>query len=159
MPFFSETAKIRDRIKKYLKGHMLDIGCGSEKVDCYALGVDVRSLPTVDVVVSKLEKLSDCLNLPNEWFDLIFSSHCLEHISDDVGALNDWILMLNSGGHLVLYLPDVRYYKEKNPDHAHDYTLDSFLEFMKRFEQVELVDSGLDVGEDRYSFFVVYKKK
>lgn len=49
----------------------------------------------------------DAYNLPQleSLPDYIFSSHCLEHLPDWVGALNYWADNLRSGGVLFLYLP------------------------------------------------------
>lgn len=49
----------------------------------------------------------DAYNLPQleSLPDYIFSSHCLEHLPDWVGALNYWATNLRPGGVLFLYLP------------------------------------------------------
>lgn len=46
------------------------------------------------------------LNLPDKKVDYIFSSHCLEHVTDWVKVLDYWKLCLNPLGVLFLYLPD-----------------------------------------------------
>lgn len=47
----------------------------------------------------------DAYNLPAIKVDYIFSSHCLEHLPDWVGALDKWREALHDGGVLFLYLP------------------------------------------------------
>lgn len=153
--FLSETEKIRPRIEKYLSGKIIDIGCGGDKVCRSAIGVDIRKTDAVDVVVPQITALSDLF--PKD-FDVVFSSHCLEHIADDVGVIKNWVKLLNPGGLMVLYLPDVRYYTQHNPEHVHEYTYDSFMFDVEEKTGMSVVDSGLDVGDDRYSFFVVLKK-
>lgn len=54
--------------------------------------------------------------------DYIFSSHCLEHLPDWVGALNYWKTCILSGGVLFLYLPhpDQGYWRPwNNRKHIH----------------------------------------
>lgn len=49
------------------------------------------------------------LHFPPEYTsgnDYVFSSHCLEHLSDWVPVLEYWISSLKSQGTLFLYLPD-----------------------------------------------------
>lgn len=46
------------------------------------------------------------LNLPKQNVDYIFSSHCLEHISNWVTVMDYWYDTLKVGGVLFLYLPD-----------------------------------------------------
>ena len=41
-----------------------------------------------------------------EKVDYVFSSHCLEHITDWMKTLDFWISHIKSGGVLFLYLPD-----------------------------------------------------
>lgn len=155
MSYISETQKIKPTIEKYLKNCILDIGCGSYKVTESACGIDVRKTDAVDIVVPSIGKLSEHIKNLGQ-FDAVFSSHCLEHLEDDKGAIDDWLTLVKSGGYLVLYLPDVDYYKEDNPDHKHNYTYETF---MNKFNYLNVVDSGLDASKpDHYSFFVVAKK-
>jgi len=146
-------------------GDILDIGCGGEKICASASGVDVRKTEAVDFVVPGFEDLSKELvkvGAPDKW-DTIFSSHCLEHLPDDLAALRDWANMLKSGGHLILYLPcDRKYDNDANPEHLHRYTHESFLsrciQLITFRQEMELVESANDYGHDRYSFYYVWKK-
>jgi SAM-dependent methyltransferase len=47
----------------------------------------------------------DAYNLPAMKVDYVFSSHCLEHLPDWVGALDKWREALHDDGVLFLYLP------------------------------------------------------
>lgn len=51
--------------------------------------------------------------LPGGRWDYVFSSHCLEHLLDPVGAIEHWRARLRSGGTLFLYLPhpDMTYWR------------------------------------------------
>ena len=83
--------------KHVCKGKGVDVGCN--RLEWAYPG----SIP-VDPVINGF----DALNFPehaNE-LDYVFSSHCLEHISDWVTVLDYWISKLKLGGTLFLYLPD-----------------------------------------------------
>lgn len=155
--YVSETQKIRPIVEKYCTGSVVDIGCGDDIIVPTAIGVDVRKTKTATIITDKFKTLSEVLNRK---FDTVFSSHCLEHIDNDVVAVLDWINLLNDGGHLILYLPDDDHYdNSKNPDHLHWYKYKSFVAwFLHYFPKMKILDHGLDVGEDRYSFWLVAKK-
>lgn len=84
--------------EKLCIGNGMDVGCS--KIRWSFPG----SLP-IDI---SLSDEWDAMNLPDhkEGWDYIFSSHCLEHLNDWVGALNYWHSKLKPGATLFLYLPD-----------------------------------------------------
>lgn len=84
-----------------------------------------------------IDPSNDALNLPDEEVDFIFSSHCLEHISDWVGVLDYWKTKIKPGGVLFLYLPhpDQIYWRPWN-NRKHVHILDP--KYIKEY----LVDRG-----------------
>ena len=56
------------------------------------------------------------MSLPDEKYDYIFSSHCLEHLVDPISALEHWKSRLKQCGVLFLYLPhpDMEYWLPQN---------------------------------------------
>lgn len=160
--YFSETQKIKPKIDKYLNGNIIDIGCGKHKITPEATGVDqVDHYGVVNYVTNHLDQLA---SVRPEWvgnFDVVYSSHCLEHVKDDLVSLKEWVSLLKPGGYLILYLPDDDHYdNDSNPEHLQRYT---YLQFMKdkflQLENVIEVESGPHIGYDCYSFYVVGKKK
>ncbi len=88
LPFAKEVLK---------EGIIFDIGYGREEWKFPgAIGIDKNC---------KDEDLRDAMNLPLNYADGIFSSHCLEHLNDWVAHLNHWTDCLRSGGVMFLYLP------------------------------------------------------
>lgn len=81
--------------KEVLSGKGLDIGCNRAE----------WAYPGAKMIDLKIEDEWHAFNLPDEEYDYIFSSHCLEHIPDWVGALNYWGKHLKPGGIMFLYLP------------------------------------------------------
>lgn len=85
--------------REVCKGNGLDIGCGKKE----------WSFPDAVMVDPKITTFHST-HLPEgpdpAGWDYIFSSHCLEHLDDWVGALDHWYECLKRGGVLFLYLPD-----------------------------------------------------
>jgi SAM-dependent methyltransferase len=176
MAFHNETDKIKDKIAKYLGEYPMDIGCGDTKVSENAFGIDGRAFPHVDFVIDGLYGLPEKLKLKHMVGNMtsVFSSHCVEHLPDMYRAIKEWGEFIQYGGYLILYLPHGAAYKNMdNPEHFHDTHYEQFLFWFKQTwcggaknykgEQYapavyELIEHGLDIGEDRYSFFLVAKK-
>lgn len=168
MAYCSEAAKVRDlpNVMKYITGRIADVGAGADKITPDAIAFDGRSLEGVDVAGE------DCL-LDGRWFDTIFSSHFLEHIVDPSTYFYDWLDHLETGGHVVLYLPQKGAYDSwQNEEHMWNWDHQDFVFWVRRSfcgegknykgeylpKMFELVDHALDLGEDRYSFYVILKK-
>ena len=166
----SETSKIRDKISKYVHGTVFDIGCGNDKICDFAIGIDGRPVFNGGIIQEGL------INFPENMHgtaDIVYSSHVLEHMEDDYATLISWGKLLKSGGHLILYLPDGRYYNNyNNPEHMRDYQYEQFMFFFRRTlcgeaknfkgeylpKTFQLVEDGPDIGNDSYSFYLVAKK-
>ena len=66
--------------------------------------------------------------------DAVFSSHCLEHISDYVSAIQEWHRVIKIGGHVITAVPSAALYERKgrppsrwNDDHKRFYSPASLL--------------------------------
>ncbi len=61
-------------------------------------------------------------------YDVVYSSHCLEHIPDPHAAVRRWWDLVQLGGHLVIVVPDEVLYERgewpprRNSDHRNSYT-------------------------------------
>lgn len=170
----TEAAKIRHKIEKYLVGEVVDIGCGDEPICQHAIGIDGRVFPHVKKVTNNLYDLDVQYPALIDKFDCCFSSHVLEHLPDHFRAILEWSKLLKTGGYFILYLPDGDYYPNKqNPEHFHDTKYADFMFWFRRTfcgealnftghhyfkPYFELVESGQDIGENRYSFYLIAKK-
>jgi len=76
---------------QFCKGRGLDVGAGR------------WPLPGAQPVDRALAHNAQAL--PEGKWDYIFSSHCIEHLSDPVSAIEHWKTRLREGGVLFLYLP------------------------------------------------------
>ena len=173
----SESRKIREKVLRLLQGKsVLDIGCGSEKIVSWAVGVDDGrewpKLPAAVNINAPVDPDSKGLNFLHErpeggYFDVVFSSHTLEHIRAPIReTVHYWLCFVKPGGKLVLYLPDERYYvydpkvrTARNPTHAHFLTYDTFIWHLQQIPGIIIEEYYQDVGRDRYSFVAVIKRK
>lgn len=167
MAYHSETAKVRDmpQLMKYIVGHVADVGAGNDKIIPTAVAYDGRQLEGVDIVRRDL--------FIDGMYDTVFSSHFLEHVPNPYEYLVNWAEHLRSEGHLVLYLPQKgEYNSHENLEHCFNWQYEDFMFFFRRClcgegkdytgshlkQRFELLDSGLDIGEDRYSFYLVARR-
>ncbi len=110
---------------RFVKGtNVLDIGfrgylSGIAPILEGAIGVDV-DYPGYD---------GRRLPFENDSQDAVFSSHCLEHISDYVNAIQEWHRVVRIGGHVIVAVPSADLYERGrrppsrwNGDHKRFYT-------------------------------------
>ena len=132
-----------------LSGKGLDIGCNN----------DEWKFPGAQPIDLLFDDPWDAFNLPDELYDYIFSSHCLEHLNDWVGALDYWSTRLKKGGVLFLYLPHYAqtYWRPWNnrkhihmlmPEMLRDYFID------RKWINI-LVTEGYDLN---HSFYAIAEK-
>lgn len=151
--FFSETAKIRDRVLAFCKGKGIDIGCKDDKIVPTALGIDRKPAKGVDKVLDA----SAPLPYTDGEFDYVYSSHCLEDIEDTERTLAEWLRILRKGGYIILYLPHKDLYRGTNIDHKHNFVNRDITVLLEKLGCVILRDV-IDYGDDRYSFLIVGQK-
>ena len=103
----------------------------------------------------------DAYNLPDLEVDYIFSSHCLEHLPDWVGALDYWNSKLKIGGILFLYLPhkSQKYWNPwNNRKHYHMFSSSQFNKYFKS-KSKNWTNTFVTKGHDlNNSFYCVAKK-
>jgi SAM-dependent methyltransferase len=80
--------------KKYMKAHFVDVGCSAWPIP-NGIPVDMQNREVI-------EDASD------NHFSGLFSSHCLEHITEWAQELTLWHRVIRPGGAMVLYLPHPR---------------------------------------------------
>ena len=109
--------------------------------------------------------------VPDDSFDFVHSSHCLEHLVDPFIALQNWLRICRPGGHLIVTVPDEDLYEQGvwpstfNEDHKWTFTIlksrswsprsINVLAMLERFAdqieilKVEKLDSGFVYGRPR----------
>jgi len=112
---------------RYFVGDGIDIGGKPDPLGQYA-GVFpmMRSARTWDLEDGDAQYLA---SIPNDYFDFVHSSHCLEHMVDVYESLRNWIRVLKPGGYLIVTIPDEDLYEQRifpsrfNPDHKWTFTM------------------------------------
>jgi len=104
--------------RSWFAGSVLDIGCGPDKIVPHATGFDLGD--------GDANSIDECVA---ERFDMVFSSHCLEHMHDPADAIQRWWRLVSSGGRMIVIVPDEDLYEQGvypsrfNGDHKATFTL------------------------------------
>jgi SAM-dependent methyltransferase len=133
---------------RYMVGHALDVGSGedglSKQMHLWPLLRSVRDWDVGDGDAMLLE------DVPDASFDLVHSSHSLEHMRSPEGALLRWLDVTKPGGHVVVLVPDEDMYEQGqfpstfNPDHKSTFTTYKFESWTDR--SVNLTDVVMAVA-------------
>ena len=133
--------------KKFCQGVGYDIGCNRLE----------WAFPGAQAIDLQFADEWDAYNLPEGEVDYVFSSHCLEHLTNWVDALDYWTSKLKRGGTLFLYLPHYsqEYWRPWNnrkhihsfvPETIYDYMTDRNYKYIFHSEK-DLLNSFMIVGE------------
>lgn len=57
---------------------------------------------------------SNLETIPNEKYDFLIASHCLEHCANTLKAVKEWLRVIKKGGVILLILPERRYTFDHN---------------------------------------------
>lgn len=163
----TEAEKILTRILPHLeKASVLEIGCGPDKIVPWAVSVDSHFKADISVDASpdsgQLARV-----LGEQRFDVVFSSHTLEHIRAPIlETLKYWVRFVKAEGIFILYLPDETRYvcdpanpKVRNPEHFHYLTPGTFRWYLDQLPMLRHIVIEEDpVIFNRYSFLVIAGK-
>lgn len=92
--------------EKYLRGDGIDIGGGYD-----VLQTPYGSVKNWDVLDGDAK---DMLGIPDNTYDFVYSSHCLEHVTDVELAIKNWARILKPGGVFFVCIPDWELYEQEN---------------------------------------------
>ncbi len=112
---------------RYFVGAGLDVGGGRDSLA--PLREFFPLIGSLFVYDASHGDAQDLANLPDESFDFLYSSHCLEHLRDPRVALRNWLRVVKPGGYLVIQVPDEDLYEQGhwpsrfNSDHKLTFTM------------------------------------
>lgn len=147
-----------DKFPEYLKhGNAMQFVEPIALQFCHGQGLDVGAgrWPLPGAVPVELTEGGNALDLPAGQWDYIFSSHCLEHLADPVGALQHWHSRLKCGGVLFLSLPhpDMAYWlPQNNRRHLHTWQPAQMAALLRDLGFADVIHSERDLS---WSFQVV----
>jgi SAM-dependent methyltransferase len=134
---------------------------------CKGVGLDIGAskkewaFPNSIPIDIDFEDEFHAMNLPDYEYDYLHSSHCVEHIKENLADVFDhWATRLKSRGILFLYLPDMdsqKYWRWKNNrKHIHYITpkiMSDYFNANKNFKNVFVS------GVDAYNSFTIMCEK
>jgi len=88
----------------YLQGRILDIGAGKDPI--------TKNAEVLDKAQGDAQNADQYFS--EDSFDLVFSSHCLEHMVDPLSAVKSWFSLVKPGGYLIVIVPDEDLYEQGN---------------------------------------------
>jgi SAM-dependent methyltransferase len=91
-----------DFIRRWFCGRVLDIGCGDDPV--------IPQAEPFDRAQGDARRILETLS--PESYDVVHSSHCLEHMDDVEDALRQWWALVRPGGTMILVVPDEILYEQ-----------------------------------------------
>lgn len=146
----------------YICGDGIDIGCGDDPLDKYHQQFPLMtSLKKWDLDDGDAQLMA---SVPDETYNFVHSSHCLEHMRDPYEAFENWLRICKPGGHIITTIPDEDLYEQGvwpsnyNPDHKTSWTIlkneswspssINLVEFLYQFKEkievlkIELINSA-----------------
>jgi SAM-dependent methyltransferase len=115
----SKTKKIwTKKYFEYIKGDGIDIGCGKDPIFSNVFPFDIEQGDANEIT-----------KYVNKSFDFVFSSHCLEHMTNPNNAIVEWWKLVKPGGYLFFIVPDEDLYEQGvwpsrfNGDHKATFTI------------------------------------
>lgn len=112
---------------KYFCGIGIDVGAGQDSLEIYKeFFLKIKKIRSWDVDDGDATFLKD---IPNNSFDFLNSSHCLEHLNNPLLALENWLRVVKENGYVVVTLPDEELYEQGNfpskfnADHKYSYSI------------------------------------
>lgn len=118
---------------------------------CNGRGLDIGAgpWPLPGAIPVEARDGGDAMSLPDDKFDFIFSSHCLEHLVNPVAALKHWQSRLRPGGVLFLYLPhpDMEYWRPQHClKHLHQWWPADMAQIVRDLGFVNVIHSERDMA-------------
>ena len=132
--------------REFCTGNGLDIGCMKTE----------WAYPGATPIDLSFEDEYEANNLPKGDWDFIFSSHCLEHLYDWVGALDYWFTVSPL---VFLYLPhyDQQYWRPwNNRKHVTAFYPEMLRDYFNDRGHENFVTEGWDLN---HSFYAVGERK
>jgi len=125
----------------------------------YVINTDIR--PGSHMLLN-CESRDDLKQFEDNKFNLIVSSHVIEHLSCDIEQLfrKEWLRILKPGGIIAGILPDSRYgdVMSYDPEHKQCWTAHEFRALLEKMGDVlELME--IDTLNNNFSFNFVVKKR
>ena len=153
----NETSKLTEKRRelgyfdKYFTGHGIEIGGWNDPLIVADRPVLQHTLP---------DGSTHLLPFKDGTFDFLYASHVLEHFSNPIAVLKEWLRVVKVGGYVYFAVPDFTLYEKNiwpskyNRNHQHYFTVNMVETIAKRalpnasLEFCYLEDQGFDYNLD-----------
>ncbi|RMH35252.1 MAG: class I SAM-dependent methyltransferase [Gammaproteobacteria bacterium] len=112
---------------RYFWGHGIDVGGKPDPLSQYThVFRGIKSVRIWDLDDGDGQYLA---SIPDNAYDFLHSSHCLEHMDDPYVALRNWVRVTKPSGYIIVTVPDEDMYEQGqwpskfNMDHKHTFTI------------------------------------
>jgi SAM-dependent methyltransferase len=132
-------------ILKYVKGTIIDVGSGPERLGTEFVNVDVFPFPEVDIV-------ADATKLPfaDNSIDGAVSESVFEHVPDAQEVAKEMVRVIKPGGYIYVSAPFIHPY-HASPDDFNRWTISGLKHL---FPELEIIKSGIRSGP--WSAFLMF---
>jgi SAM-dependent methyltransferase len=137
-------------VRRYFVGHGVDLGGKPDPLALYQTMFDrITSVKTWDWEDGDAQLMA---GVPDQTYDFVHSSHCLEHLVDPVAGLGQWMRICKEGGHLVITVPDEDLYEQGvwpstfNRDHKWTFTIHKHASWCEK--SLNVLDLVRDLGPE-----------
>ncbi|MFT6866737.1 MAG: ubiquinone/menaquinone biosynthesis C-methylase UbiE [Cyclobacteriaceae bacterium] len=150
-PIHQRLLKAYDLAIPYIKGDMLELGCGEGRgVELLAPKADsYLALDKIAEVINELKEkypnfsfessVFPPMRIADDSFDTIVTFQVIEHIQDDALFLKEIQRILRPGGTALISTPNIKMTLSRNPWHTREYTGDELKTLAsKYFKEVDM---------------------
>ena len=150
----NETAKANERRKndplfqRVFTGKGIDIGAGKDNLAREGLFPNIETCEDFDTKDGDAQSILEYKT--KNTYDFVYSSHCLEHLSEPAKAIKDWFSLVKTNGYMVIVVPDVDLYEQGifpslfNREHKWTFTLWKDYSWCNRsINLIELIQKNL----------------
>lgn len=136
--------------RHYFVGRGLDVGGKPDPLALHASSFNgIESVRTWDKEDGDGQTLA---GVPDNSYDFVHSSHCLEHLEDPREALGHWLRVVKPGGFVIVTVPEEDLYEQGrfpstfNRDHKWTFTIFKRRSWCSR--SLNLIDLATGLGDE-----------
>ncbi len=152
--------KIKTVCKIQKNTKILDVGCGISTVLHFIDGEKYGIDPLADVY-KKLYKypkeihvqkaFGENIPFPDEYFDIVFCSNVIDHVTDPVKTIDEIKRVLKTSGYFVLTVEIFREKVKRNPAHPHCFTKKDIYSLLKSKFKIKFEEESPWIGLKNYT--------
>jgi SAM-dependent methyltransferase len=138
---------------------VLDVGCGVSSVLHFVegkrFGVDSLADEYSEIYdypegITLKKGFGEYLPFPNNYFDVVFCSNAIDHVTHPKKTINEISRVLKNDGHLVLTVEIFKDKKKRDPSHPHSFLLKDVFGLLQNGFNLRFIGTSDWIGIRRY---------